>query len=199
MLKRDQKLNSEINNIFSKVEDKILTDEEKMFDVSKIKEVLSYSLIEEITKKENKYLYFEEVVAQFFKYLNVPYAETGKTRDGGIDGIITLQLSLLGNVQLGVQAKYTRIDSNDVDTFLSALKHAELQLGIIVCKESRKLEKYDLNSKIKAILFSRGILIREKAIEESININPIFIIIMDDMLDIVSSQIRNTIRMIYKK
>lgn len=98
-----------------------------------------------------------------------------------------------------MQIKYKLIDSTDIDLFLSSLKNSELQLGVIVCKDSRKLNKYELNSKIKAILFSKGINIKEKLIKENVDINPVFILKFNEVIDIVVSQIRAFVTAVYKK
>lgn len=108
-------------------------------------------------------------------------------------------MSLFGEVNLGLQVKYKLIDSTDIDLFLSALRNSELQLGVVVCKDSRRLEKYELNSKIKAILLSKGIAIKERLIKENIDINPVFILKMDEMAEIIANNIRGFVRMIYKK
>lgn len=188
-------------NIFSEIEDNIFSDEDIMFDEDKIKKYILDFIASKLNSKLEKErpFYFEEIVYDFFDYRKIDLTKTKKTRDFGVDGIIKLKLDVLGNINLGVQIKYKTIDSNDIDMFLSALKNAELQLGVIVCKDSRRLKKYELNSKIKAILLSKGIKIKEKLIKESIDINPVFILKLDDIIEIVSLEIRAVVSAIYKK
>ena len=147
----------------------------------------------------NSPFFFEEIIYDFFDYRKIKLIRTKKTRDFGIDGIITLETELLGKVNLGLQIKYKLIDSNDIDMFLSAIKNAELQLGVIVCKDSRKLEKYELNSKIKAILLSKGIQIKERLIKEEVDINPVFILKLNDLIDVAASDMRSFVKAVYKK
>jgi len=188
-------------NIFSEIEDKIFFNEEIIFNEAKIRERVFDLVLEELNKKpENtRAFFFEEVVYDFFEYIRVDIIKTKKTRDFGVDGVVKLNLDLLGEINLGLQVKHKTIDSTDVDSFLISLRNSELQLGIIVCKDSRRLDKYELNSKIKAILLSRGIKIKERLIKENIDINPIFILKLDDIIDIVVSRIRGTVKAVYKK
>jgi hypothetical protein len=131
--------------------------------------------------------------------MNIPIIKSKKTRDFGIDGIVKFKMGFLGEIDLGLQIKYKTIDSTDVDLFLSALKNSELQLGVMICKDSRNLTKYELNSKLKAILFSRGIKIKEKLIDQEVNLNPLFVLKFTDMIEIVTLEIRSFIRGVYKK
>ncbi len=188
-------------NIFSEIEDEIFFNESIIFEKDKIKNYILDFIANRLNSKPEKGrpFFFEEIVYDFFDYRKIDLTKTRKTRDLGIDGIIKLKLDILGSINLGVQIKYKLIDSNDVDLFLSALKNAELQLGVIVCKDSRKLEKYELNSKIKAILLSKGIKIKERLIKENININPVFILKLNDIVEIVASEMRAVIESVYKK
>lgn len=179
-------------NIFSEIEDNIILDESIIFEEDKIKKYIFDFIANRIalkTDREKPFL-FEEVIYDFFDYKNINLIRTKKTRDLGIDGVIKLKLDLLGELNLGLQVKYRLIDSNDIDLFLSALRNAELQLGVVVCRDSRKLEKYELNSKIRAILLSKGIKIKERLIKENIDINPIFILKLNDLIEIVASEMR---------
>jgi len=188
-------------NIFSEIEDKLFDEEEIIFDQNKIKEyTLNFILnkLNSISEKERPFV-FEEIIYDFFNYMKIDIIKTKKTRDFGIDGIIKLKLDLLGDISLGLQIKHKLIDSNDIDLFLSALRNAELQLGVIICKDSRKLEKYQLNTKIKAILLSKGIKIKEKLIKEEININPVLILKLDEIIEMSSLELRSIIKAIYKK
>ena len=69
---------------------------------------------------------------------------------------------------------------------------------MIACKDSRDLQKYDLNNKIKTILLTKGIIQEENLIKDKISINPISIIKFDDILNIVTSEIRGYIKAVYK-
>jgi hypothetical protein len=188
-------------NIFSEIEEKILLDETLAFNENKIKEEILQTIARKVdpAMDKEKPFVFEQIIYEFFEYLDINIIKTKKTRDFGIDGIIKLNLELLGEMDLGLQIKYAIIDSNDIDIFLSSLKNSELHFGVIVCKGSRKLEKYELNTKIKAILLSKGINIKERLIKEKISINPIFVLKMDDVIGIIASQIRAIARGIYKK
>ena len=188
-------------NIFSSVEDEIISYESIIFDKQKIKEKLSENIVKKLSLVDDlkRPFLFQDIVYDFFEYRHIGLIKSVKTRDGGLDGIIKLKIDLLGEIDLGLQIKYKLIDSNDVDFFIASLKNAELQIDIIICKNSRKLEKYELNSKIKTILFSKGIKIRERLISESININPVFILTFDDLLDMVASDLRGFVMGVYKK
>lgn len=189
-----------MDNIFSQIEQEIFLNEKIMFDKKKIKTEIENIINKRINSINNlKHFAFEDIVYDFFKYKNIPLIKTKKTRDSGLDGIIKLKVNLLGNINVGLQIKHKTIDSTDIDSFLSALKFSELQIGTIVCKESRELQKYDLNSKIKTILLSRGITQKENLINEKIDINPVSIIKFNDILDIVASEIRDVIKSIYKQ
>ena len=188
-------------NVFSEIEDEIFFNEKIIFDENKIKEFIFSYLINRLDSKKDKEkpFYFEQIIYDFFDYFNIHLIKTKKTRDFGIDGLVKLKLEILGEIDLGLQIKYKLIDSNDVDLFLSALRNSELQLGIIVCKDSRRLEKYELNNKIKAILFSKGIILKEKLIKESIDVNPVFVLKLDEITSIIASNIRAAVKAIYKK
>jgi len=190
-----------MSNIFPQIEDYIFSNEEIMFDENKIKTYVTNTLISKLksSPEKQRHFLFEKIIYDFFRYINIPIITTKKTRDFGIDGVIKLNLELLGNIDLGLQIKHKLIDSTDVDLFLSALKNSELQLGLIVCKDSRNLKKYELNSKIKAILLSKGIKIKERIIQQNININPVFILKMDEIIEITTHKIRGVIQMVYKK
>jgi len=190
-----------MKNIFSEVEEKVLFDDNLMFEESYIKDYIQNHILGKLNSidKEKVGFLFEEIIYDFLEYMNISFVRTKKTRDYGIDGIIKTNLGFFGEIDLGVQIKYTTIDSNDVDLFLSSLKNLEIQLGVIICKDSRNLEKYELNSKIKAILFSKGIEIKEKLIKDKVNINPVLILRFDEVISVVSSQIRAVVKGIYKK
>ncbi|MBU0906931.1 MAG: restriction endonuclease [Nanoarchaeota archaeon] len=188
-------------NTFSELEDRLFYEEEIIFDFDKIKNFIFEFVQKKLEKEEaaKRGFLFEQVICDFFDYLGVDVVLGGKTRDFGLDGIVRLNLDVLGEVDLGLQAKYKLIDSNDVDLFLASLKNAELQLGVIVCEDSRQLQKYELNSKISAILFAKGIKIKEKVIKENININPIFVLKMDDVVEMSARKFRNVVEAVYKK
>ncbi|MDD5700383.1 MAG: restriction endonuclease [Candidatus Nanoarchaeia archaeon] len=188
-------------NIFSEIEGEIFLDDCIPLDEGKIREFILKFLTEKINSKAEKEqpFFFEDIVFDFFSYRNIKATRSKKTRDMGIDGIITLNLDVLGNVNLGLQIKHKIINSNDIDLFLASLKNAELQLGVIVCKDSRKLEKYELNSKLRAILLSKGIIVKERLIKEKVDINPIVVLKMSDLIELVASEMRAVAKGIYKQ
>lgn len=189
-----------MTNLFSDIEEKLLSKEEIIFNQNQIKKEIERLIKNKVDlNKPGTHFVFEEIIYDFFKYINIPLIKTKKTRDSGIDGIIKLKVNLLGEINVGLQIKQKIIDSTDIDSFIAALKLAELQLGTIVCKDSRQLQKYDLNSKIKTILLSRGIVPKENLIKDKIDINPVSIIKFDDILDIVSQEIRSIAKSIYKR
>jgi len=188
-------------NIFSEIEERVFDKENIIFEEDKIRDYVLDSILAKINSLEEnkKPFYFEEIIKDFFKYKKIDLIETKKTRDFGLDGVIKLGLEMAGDINLGLQIKYKLIDSNDIDLFILALRNAELQLGVIVCKDSRSLEKYDLNSKLKAILLSRGITLKERLLNDKIDINPILIIKFDDIINMVASDMRNWIKAVYKQ
>ena len=194
-------MNSNMANIFSEIEEKIFFDESIIFDKLKIQNFILNYLAENINSKKERErgFYFQEIVYAFFEYMHIPLIKSKKTRDFGIDGIIKMEAGIFGKINLGLQIKYKLIDSNDVDLFLSALRNSELQLGVIVCKDSRRLEKYELNSKLKAILLSKGIKVKERLINEDLSINPIIILKFEDIIKISSLEMRAVVAGIYKK
>ncbi len=197
----ERKLNSNNRNLFYEIEEKLLFDEEIVFDEDKIKNYLLEKLSKKLSDQPlgKRGFYFEKIIYDFLKYMNLNLTETPATKDFGIDGIVKLGLSIFGDVDLGLQIKYKLIDSNDVDLFLTALKNSELQLGMLICKDSRRLEKYELNSKLKAILLSKGINVKEKLINDDVDINPVLVLKFEEVIQIVVSQIRAIARGIYKK
>lgn len=188
-----------MDNLFFKLEEEIILNEETCFDEEKIKELIFKNIKNKLDNSDNKGFEFEKIVYEFFEYMNIPVIKTKKTRDSGIDGFIKLKIGFLGDLDLGVEIKHKLINSNDVDLFLTSLRNAEVKLGVMVCKDSRNLTKYELNSKIKSILFSRGITIKEKLLKEKVDINPVFILKLDEIVDVISYQIRAFVRGVYKK
>lgn len=188
-----------MDNLFFKIEEEVIFDESICFEEEKIKNFILEKMKKRIENSESKGFAFEEVVYNFFEYMNIPLIKTSKTRDKGLDGFVNFNAGFLGEIKLGLQIKYSLIDSNDVDLFLSALKNAELQLGVIVCKDSRNLINYELNSKIKSILISRGISVKEKLLNEKVDINPVFVLKLNELVEIVSSQMRSFVKSVYKK
>ena len=195
----EKKSHSQKDNLFSKLEEEIFFNEDICFEELKIRRFIIGKIKQKIENSESKGFEFEDVVYDFFKYMNISLIKTPKTRDKGLDGFVTFEVGFLGEVKMGLQIKYKLVDSPDVDSFLTALRNVELQLGVIVCKDARNLNNYELNSKIKSILFSRGISIKEKLLNEKVDINPVFILKLDELVEIVSSQIRAFVKSIYKK
>ncbi len=188
-----------MSNLFSEIESDIIFDELICFNENFIKDFIIKKIAETIEKSENKGFRFEEVVYDFFEYMNLNLIKTPKTRDHGIDGFVDINVGFLGKVKLGLQIKYQTVDSATIDSFLAALRNAELQLGIVVCKDSRTLANYELNSKIKSILLSRGISVREKLLNEKVDINPVFVLKLGELAEIAASQIRAFAKAVYKK
>lgn len=188
-----------MDNLFSKIEEEIIFQEDICFNEEKIQQFVLEAIKMRLENSDNKGFEFEEIVYNFFEYMNIPIIKTLKTRDGGLDGFIDFDVGFLGKIKLGLQIKYKLVDSTDVDSFLISLKNAEIQLGVLLCKDSRELTKYELNSKIKSVLFSRGISIKEKLLKEKIDINPAFILKLNELVEIVSSQIRAFVKSVYKK
>ncbi len=188
-----------MNNLFSELEEEIVFREDICFDEKKIQEFILEEIKKKLELSGNKGFTFEEIVYNFFEYMNIPLIKTPKTRDGGLDGFVNFNVGFLGEVKLGLQIKYSLIDSTDIDSFLTALNNAELQLGVFVCKDSRNLSKYELNSKIKFILLSRGIVIKEKLLDEKVDINPVFVLKLNEIVEIVSTQIRGFAKGVYKR
>ena len=189
-----------MNNIFSEIEDKIFFDESIIFDEAKINQFVTNFLINKLNSEEPKKrgFYFEGIILDFFEYINLETIQTKKTRDFGIDGIVKIQIGIFGEINLGIQIKNKLIDSTDIDSFIANLKNCELQLRVIVCRDSRNLSKYELNNKLKAILLSRGIELKQK-ITSDININPVFVLKLDEIIEIIASNIRSVVKAIYKK
>lgn len=186
-------------NFFRLIEDKIFENEKIMFDEKAIQKEVSKEIIESLKEKspQEQGFYFEKIVYDFFDYLSFNLTKTKKTRDFGLDGVIEMHIEPFGKIGLGLQIKYKIIDSSDIDKFIQALNYAELRLGTLICKDSRRLMKYELNSKLKAILFSRNIKTNLKL--NKIDINPIFILKLKDIVNLVASDMRAVIRGIYKK
>ncbi len=189
------------DNIFYQIEDEVLDKESIMFDLIRIKEFVGDFIFKLINNQlvMKRGFYFEKIIFDFLEYKGFEFIKTKNTRDFGIDGIIKINLDLVGSVDLGLQIKYKLLGSEDIDLFSSALRNSELQLGLIICKDARYLEKYDLNSKIKAILFSKGIKIKQRLINNKISINPIAILKLEDIISMVADEIRMMIKGIYKK
>src|SRR3989344_3198470 len=118
-----------MDNLFYKIEEEVFFREDIIYDEEKIKEFIIDYIKKKLNEKidKEKPFYFEEIVYDFFDYINIGLLKSKKTRDFGIDGIIKLNLQLIGEVNLGVQIKYKLIDSTDIDSFLSSLRNAELQ------------------------------------------------------------------------
>lgn len=191
-------------NIFSEIENNLFSldnMEDIVFSEEKISSFILNELSKRLTSVEEREtpFIFQEIIYNFFEFMRISLIKSPKTRDRGIDGIIKLPLSFLGEIDLGVQIKYSLVGSPDLDSFQTALKNSELQLGVIACKDSRNLVNYDLNSRIKAILFSRGIELKERLINEKINLNPVYILKLDEIIAIVSSEFRGFAKSVYKK
>ena len=186
-------------NFFKEIEEKILyEDEEILFNDKKIREIAEKIILNKINEFEERKrgLFFEEIILDFFEYKNFKIFRTKKTRDFGLDGLIKIDIEPFGNLKLGLQVKYKKIDSKDVDLLVNALNFAEIKVGVLVCKDAGRLDKYNISSKLKAMLIGKE---NKLNIKEDFNINPVFILKFDDILDIFSHNIRGVVEMFYKK
>lgn len=189
------------NNFFKKLEEEALWHkEDTLFDADRIKSYARGYILNKIQEKKEKErgFFFEEIVCDFFEYLGYRVTRTKKTRDRGLDGIVDVKIMPLGEVKLGIQAKWGRIDSGDVDGFIQSLENAEIRLGVIACRDSTRLQKYTLPAKIKSILFFRNIKAKVKDIPD-VGIEPVFILKLDDMIEVTSKKIRDIVSSTYKR
>lgn len=186
-------------NFFKSIENDLFEKEEIIFNEKKIQEIILQKISEEIDKNPKKEGFcFEKIIYDFFDYLNFDLIKTKKTRDAGIDGIISLKIEPFGNLKLGLQIKYKIIDSTDIDKFIQALNYAELKLGVITCKESRRLIKYELNSKLKALFLTQNLKNTNFKFEK-VDLNPVFILKLKDVVTLGASKMRAIASTIYKK
>lgn len=186
-------------NFFKEIERRILnSDEEILFDYNKIRELSEKLILDEINKIEEpkRGLFFEEIMIDFFEYKLFKIFRTKKTRDFGLDGLIEIDIEPFGTLKLGLQIKYKKIESKDVDLLINALNFAEIKIGVLVCKDAGRLDKYTISSKLKAMLISKE---NKLSIKEDLSINPVFILKFSDILDIFSHEVRGVVEMIYKK
>ena len=190
-----------MNNLFFEIEEKLFEDEDIIFDEERIKDFIFDYVNEKIKgqKISKRRFYFEKIVFDFFEYMGLAVRRTKKTRDFGIDGFVKVKIGFLGNLDFGLQIKYKKIGSNDIDLFLKSLRNVELNLGVIVCKDVRRLDNYDLNSRLRNLLFSKGIEIKEKLIKDKVDINSVVILKFEEIVEIVSSEIRSFVKAVYKK
>jgi len=191
-----------LDNFFDSLEKKILlSDEEVLFNIEKIKEYSRNYLLDNIEEKpkNERGFYFEEIVCDLFRYLNFKVIQTKKTRDFGLDGIIETELEPFGKLKLGLQVKWKKINASDVDLFIQALNFAEIRLGILLCKTTGDIKKYKLSSKIKAILSSFDNDVKNDPNISELYLEPIFILKFDDIVDIFSQRVRNLVSAVYKR
>ncbi len=191
-----------MDNFFDSLEKKILlSDEEVLFNIEKIKEYSRNYLLDNIEEKpkNERGFYFEEIVCDLFRYLNFKVIQTKKTRDFGLDGIIETELEPFGKLKLGLQVKWKKINASDVDLFIQALNFAEIRLGILLCKTTGDIKKYKLSSKIKAILSSFDNDVKNDPNISELYLEPIFILKFDDIVDIFSQRVRNLVSAVYKR
>lgn len=186
-------------NFFKKIEFE-LTDapEQVLFSEKKIRALAEKLVLREINKKPVKQrpAFFEKIICDFFIFRNFKLIKTKKTRDLGLDALIKTRLEPFGELSLGLQIKYKKIGSIDVDLFLRSLDFADLKLGALVCKDSRRLDKYTLSAKLKAMLFGLG---EEASLKKRIDLKPVFILKFSDILDVFTGEIRLRMKGIYKR
>lgn len=186
-------------NYFKELQTQILRNSENiLFDEKKIKKIAKKELekaMENQPKTKNG-LFFEEIICDFFEFLGFEVIRTKKTRDLGIDGIIKTKLQPFGLLELGLQVKYKTIDSSDVDSFVQALNFAEIRIGVIVCKKAKRLDKYTLSSKMKAILLGAK---NEVRINKRIDLKPVFVMSLRETIDVFSQHLRDVVKSVYKR
>lgn len=189
------------NNFFKKFEEDVLWQkEDTLFDADRIKSYTRKYVLDKIQDKKEKErgFFFEGIVCDFFEYLGYRVTRTKKTRDMGLDGIVDVNIMPLGEVKLGIQAKWRKIGSRDVDGFIQSLENAEIKLGVIACRDSTRLQKYTLSAKIRSILLFRDIEAKVKDIPD-IGIEPVFILKLDDIVEVTSKKIRDIVSSTYKR
>lgn len=191
---------SDLTKFFRDLEERVLWRDDIIFDIEKIKAFSMDYALKEIQGRtmQERGFFFEELSRDFFRYLGFMVESTKRTRDLGIDGIVRMKLEPLGQLELGLQAKWKKIGSEDLDSFLQALQFAEIKLGVLTCKDSRDMQKYTMSSKIKALLLKYG---RDKEIENvpDLDMKPVFILKFEDLIDIFSKRVRSVVSAVYKR
>jgi len=187
-------------NFFKEIEKNILNenDEEILFDYNNIRKLSEEIILNGINKVNEKKrgLFFEEIMLDFFEYKLFKVFRTKKTRDFGLDGLIEINIEPFGDLKLGLQVKYKKIDSKDVDLLINSLNFAEIKVGVLICKDANRLDKYNISSKLKAMLIGKE---NKLDVKENLSINPIFILKFSDILDVFSHEVRGVVEMVYKK
>lgn len=186
-------------NLFLTVESELLELADKeSFSKSKIETFLKSRFIEKInsgkTPSEKGFI-FERLVCDFFEYKSFKVLRTKKTCDFGIDGIIEVKLSPFGTLRLGLQVKYKKISAKDFDVFVQSLNFAEIKIGVLVCKDSAKIQRNSLNSKVKAILSTKGGNLPKLP---DFELNQAFILKAKDIIELAAEQAFFTVKSIYK-
>ena len=67
-------------NLFSIIEEEIIFNEEICFDENKIKEFILENIKKKIENSSNKGFTFEEIVYDFFEYMNIPFNQNQKNK-----------------------------------------------------------------------------------------------------------------------
>ncbi|MBU1120333.1 restriction endonuclease [Candidatus Micrarchaeota archaeon] len=189
-----------LNNFFVSLEKTIVDQPEKtIFSEKKIMEFSENYIQMELKKisPNKRGWFFQKIVCDFFRFKRFRVIECKKTRDLGIDAVIKKKFDILGDLQLGLQIKYKKIGAADIDSFIQALDFAEIRLGVIACKESSRLDKYTLSSKMKALLL--GLPGKKIKIKERIQLKPVFVITLNEIIKLISSDARLMVRSIYKR
>ncbi len=190
-----------MDNFFKQVEEEVLwQDDNILFNTDEITKYSKQYVLERINEKEEgrRGFFFEEVVCDFFEYVGYDVVRSKKTRDHGLDGVVETDVPPLGKLKLGLQAKWKMVDSTDVDQLLQALENAEIRLGVLVCRESSRLDKYKLTSKVKAILFFHNMESEVKDLPD-LDVNPAFIMKFDELIKVSSEKIRGMVKATYKR
>lgn len=187
------------NNLFRQIEE-IAIDlaENTRLNREIIRQLAEKSVLERISSKKTnpeKGIAFQEIVCDFFEYRNFKVFRQKKTRDLGIDGIIESKLAPFGVLRIGLQAKFKKIGSADVDSFIQALNFAEIKLGVLVCKDSTRISRTFLSSKLDAILLGSG---KKPPKVGRIELQPVFVMKFGELLDSFTEEAVSAVNSIYK-
>jgi len=186
-------------NFFKGLESEILNlDESILFSEKKIRGAVEKAVLGKLNSvaASRRGFLFEAIVCDFFENHGFEVVRSKKTRDLGIDALVSTELQPFGKLSLGVQAKYKRISSKDVDLFLQALRFSEIALGVVVCKEAGRLDKYTLSSKLRGLLFGLG---KKADLGERIDLNPVFVLKFSELINIFAKKVRSIVKGIYKR
>ncbi len=186
-------------NLFRQLEEEILDRAEgEIFNHQKIcaiaKEFFSKKIANAKNDSERGFI-FQDIVCDFFEYKNFKIHRTKKTKDFGIDGVIEAEIRPFGILRMGLQVKYKRINSADLDSFLQALDFAEIKVGVIACKDSARLQKNSAKAKFKAMLLGRTEKIPKF---EDFGLQQVFVLKFAEIICLFAEETMLVIKGIYK-